>query len=186
MVFPADVPAVSDAEVVTVDWGNKVKDLANALKVAADAAPLGIIARGERATSSTTTTSIIGVLRLDNVPLTGGRGYQIWTSTLHADGTVANDVIRADLRITIDGSAAGTANARIVNAQMLQPSASAGEQLNCTGLYVPGADLTFSVLLCVARAVGTGSVGLVSAGDFPIQLTVEDIGVAPSNTGVAI
>ena len=49
----------------------------------------GIVKRGSRGTDSTATTTEIGVLRVDSIPILAGYQYKICTSPLFLIGTVA-------------------------------------------------------------------------------------------------
>src|SRR5688572_4356855 len=75
-----------------------------------DVAPQGLIARGRRESNSTSTTTEVGVLRIDDIPLTGGRSYLVQTSSLVLHSSVANDVVRAGIRYTTDGSPPSTSS----------------------------------------------------------------------------
>lgn len=148
--------------------------------------PLGILARGNRTTSSSTTTTEIGVLRLDDIPIYTGRTYRIWTSPLRMDTSVANDVARAIIRITTDGSTPTTSSAQICAAQTILPDIASGQSVEISMDYSPAADELLSVLLSVSRQSGTGNISIVGGTGIPIDLMVEDIGLDPGDTGVDI
>lgn len=145
--------------------------------------PLGILARGNRTTSSTTTTTEQSVLRLDDIPMYLGRAYKIWTSPLQLDTTVANDVVRANLRITTDGSTPTTSSTVLSWSQTRADDATNPNTASINIDYTPTADELFSVLLTVARTSGTGNVSILAAATAPINLVVEDIGLDPTDTG---
>jgi hypothetical protein len=149
----------------------------------------GIIAWGQRTTASSTTTAAdAGVLRLDNVALQNGRQYRIWTSPLHLDSTVVNDEIRARIRINTAGTAlttSGVLPGATVHSRQTDANVSEDKQISVT--YTPGANQTVSLLLCVGRIAGTGSVSINNSdAEFTTQLVVEDIGAAVTGTGVVI
>ena len=148
--------------------------------------PLGIIARGNRTTSSTTTTTEVGVLRLDDIPIYTGRTYRIWTTPLQLDTSVANDVIRANLRITTDGSTPSTSSTVLTWAQSRADDATNPYTHVISVDYSPAADELLSILLTVARTSGTGNVSILAASTAPINLVVEDIGTDPTDTGTDI
>lgn len=148
-----------------------------------------IIARGSRNTDSSTTTGITAVLRLDDIPVTGGRVYEIATSPLHLDSTVIDDHIEARITYTTDGTTptSGSTTLPGARAQGRQSvSASFAEGRTIQTLYVPAADETLSLLLCVRRDSGSGSVGIFGTSGFLIDMWVTDLGEDPGNSGVSI
>jgi len=148
--------------------------------------PLGIIARGNRTTSSTTTTTEVGVERLDDIPVYAGRSYKIWTSPLNLDSSVANDVVLAAVRYTTDGSTPSTSSTVLSAIQERCDDATNGPVLPFCCDYSPAADQLLSVLLSVGRVSGTGSVSIIGSATRPINLNVEDMGPDPGDTGVDI
>jgi len=148
--------------------------------------PLGIIARGNRTTTSTTTTTEVGVLRLDDVPMYAGRTYKIWTSPLWLDTSVAADVAAAYLRYTTDGSTPTTSSTIMDAAQAPLANASFQNTVTINVQYSPSVDTLFSVLLTVVRVNGTGNISIISSATAPIDLVIEDIGLDPTDTGTDI
>lgn len=148
--------------------------------------PRGILARGNRTTSSTTTTSEVGVIRLDDIPIYAGRTYKIWSTALRLDTSVANDVARVNLRYTTDGSTPSTSSTVMTQAQAGLPNATDGNSVDVCVDYSPAADELLSLLLCVSRISGTGSIGIIAGVTAPINLVVEDMGLDPTDTGVDI
>jgi Chitobiase/beta-hexosaminidase C-terminal domain len=151
-----------------------------------DALPRGIIAHHKRITNSTTTTTEQGVIRIDDVPIEGGRTYLIHTSSLAVDGSVANDVIRSTIRYTTDGSTPTTSSGALTFAQDLQPNVASAVFVAPRCSYTPSVDETLSVLLTVSRSVGTGTVGMLANSGLPIEIFIEDMGVDVGDTGVDI
>lgn len=147
---------------------------------------LGILARGKRTTNSTTTTTEVGVLRLDDVPIQAGRTYLIYTSTLLADSSVANDGVEGLLRYTTDGSTPTTSSTILAQTVDVQTNAAQSTDVAVIASYTPAADETLSVLLTVARTTGTGNVGLLGAATTPIELFIEDKGLDVTDTGVDV
>lgn len=148
--------------------------------------PLGIQARGNRTTSSTTTTTEVGVLRLDDIPLYMGRTYKIWTTPLRLDTSVANDIARALIRYTTDGSTPTTSSTTLHIAQSILPDATNGQNVDIMCDYSPTTDELFSCLLTVARQSGTGNISIIGASTSPINVVIEDIGLDPTDTGTDI
>lgn len=145
----------------------------------------GILARGRRTTSSTA----IGVLRLDNIAIYSGRAYKVWTSGINFLSTVLTD--SADIFVTYrtDGTSAGTGDTVLGGASARATLHSANDTpiLPISAPLYPSADGTLSVLLCVQRIAGSGTVTVFGAStQYTIDLVVEDIGPAPTDTGVII
>ncbi|MFI6759356.1 hypothetical protein ACIBF5_09470 [Micromonospora sp. NPDC050417] len=151
--------------------------------------PRGLVKWAQRTTPSPTTTAAdLGVLRLDNIPMVGGRQYRIWTSPLPLDSTVTNDEIRARIRISTAG-AATIANNAVPGATVhtRQTDANVSEDKAMSVTYRPTGDQTVSLLLCVGRIAGTGNVSLNNSDDEEtVQLVVEDIGLAQEQSGITI
>ena len=152
------------------------------------ALPGTILKRGRRSTSSSGTTTEVGVLRLDDLPIIGGQAYNIWTSALAPDTTVANDVMTAKIRYTTDGSTPTTASPILSasKSQVRQPDASNGESVSIACTYQPTNNETLSLLLTVARTAGTGTVLLFADGDFGIELVVQAGGFDTGDEGTEI
>jgi hypothetical protein len=150
------------------------------------AAGLGIVARANRTTSSSSTTSEVGVLRLDSVPISAGRMYRIWTSPMIFQSTVANDLINAHIRYSTAGTAT-TGSTQLTG--LVDNAASASGPQRTKGMtvpWVPVATGVASILLSVSRDSGTGSVALNASSPYPIDLVIEDCGADPGSTGVIL
>lgn len=149
----------------------------------------GIIAWASRDTASSTTTAAdAGVLQLDGVALELGRMYEIWTSNLHLDSSVANDEIRTRIRYSLTGSAGiGDTILPGANGHVRQVDANVSEDRTLQTIYTPTANETMSLLLCVGRIAGTGNVRIANSdADDLIVMAVEDIGPALAQSGVAL
>jgi hypothetical protein len=146
--------------------------------------PLGVIAQVERAGASTPSTAAQPVLRMDNVPVTAGRRYRIYTSTFLIFSTAVNDNGSARISFTTDGTSAGTASTLLTlfnSSDIATTGDGTGAMLSQD--YVPAVDLKLSLLLFTTRVQGTGSISLVSTASQRIQLTVEDRGLAVPSAG---
>lgn len=143
-----------------------------------------LVARGQRLSNSTTTTTEVGVMRIDDVPITGGHVYEISTSSLLLGTSVANDFVVARLRYTTDGSTPSTSSTLLTQAGARIEVTASGDYAMVRGVYAPSTDETLSVLLSVARASGTGSVGINYGSVVPIEVYVIDLGEDPGDTGV--
>jgi Chitobiase/beta-hexosaminidase C-terminal domain len=152
------------------------------------ALPGRLIARRRRTTASSAANSAteVSVMRLDDIPLLGGRAYLIGSPKLDLQSTAANDIIRGQLRYTTDGSTPTTSSTPLTFAQDRMTAANVGQSVPCLDWYFPASNQTFSLLLTVSRP-GTGSGNVSIAGGTgipgPITLVIMDCGVDPGQTG---
>lgn len=146
-----------------------------------------LIARANRVTSSSTTTTESDVLRLDGLALKAGRVYNFHTGSLQPVSSIANDYIAIKLRYSSTGTASTAgASTVLMTAQSRITGASGNETAHADVLYVPAADETGSLVLTISRVSGTGNVSIGSGATLPIELWVFDCGVDPGNTGVSL
>lgn len=147
----------------------------------------GVIARGKRSTTSTGASAAQGVLRIDGVPLVGGRMYRIYTATWTVLSTVAADRATVGLTYTTTGTAATTASSilRRWNSAAIA-SIIDGLSGDIAAVYVPSVDETLSVMLYHQRLSGTGVITMVGSPGFEVELYVEDCGVDTGDVGVDI
>lgn len=150
------------------------------------AASRKLVKFGRRESNSTTTTTEVGVMTLDDITFVGGRRYLVETSALLLDGSIANDVIRATIRYTTDGSTPTTSSTILCLAQDIQPNINFPITTSPSSTYAPSVDEAFSALLTVSRATGTGTVGMLGGTTTPIEILVWDLGVDIGDTGVDI
>jgi hypothetical protein len=146
--------------------------------------PQGTLPRGNRITNSSTTTTEVGVERVDSIPIVAGRLYRICTSPLVLSST-ANDIVRAIIRISTSGSAT-TSSTVLDFVQQPVTNTSFPGSVPLQTLYTAPSTATLSVLLSVSRQSGTGNASILGASTFKIDLWVEDIGVDQGDTGVDI
>jgi hypothetical protein len=145
----------------------------------------GVIARGQRSTSTAAiTTTETGLLRLDNVALRGGRGYGVWVSPANMASTVANDDIIMPIRYSTSG-AATTASTLLDYTRGETGDTTHVPKRSILAFIFPGSDATYSFLLAMRRVAGTGNVSLI-ASDATLHMVVFDMGSAPTDTGVVI
>lgn len=146
----------------------------------------GAVARGRRTTSSSTTTSTVGiaVLRLDDFAVYSGRQYRIAAQGVPAS-SVANDGVGFQIHYTTDGSTPTAASPILPSAvgQGFVGSTTIVQTLSLEGTYTPGADQTLSLLLCVCRTAGSGNVYIFGDATFVTEMTLTDLGVDPTDTG---
>lgn len=142
---------------------------------------------GKRTTASLSTTTEVGVLRLDGLAVTAGRQYKISTSPLNMFSTVAGDLIEASIRVSTTG-AATTTSTHLTG--LVESAFSGGGSQRTQGLqvtYAPAATGALSVLLSVGRGGGgSGSVSILGSGGYPLEMWVEDMGPAAPNSGINI
>lgn len=147
------------------------------------------IARGRRITSSSTTTTTVGVLRFDAVQVWAGHTYRVALggSTVPAS-TVANDGVQFVLRFTTDGTTATTASTIVPGgaAAAFVGSTTIVQTLGLSTTYTPSANQSLSILLCVTRASGTGSVSIFADANFLTEMLVEDLSLDPPTTVTSI
>lgn len=146
--------------------------------------------RGRRIITSTgvTSTTDIGVLRLDDLAVTSGVLYVVMTCPLALDSSVANDEIGARIRYTTDGSTPTVASPILPGSQVAYRQVDVNvpeHKIICT-TYTPAGNETLSLLLCVRRIAGTGTGNLFADGTDLIQLLVFTLGSDPGDSGVDI
>lgn len=147
-----------------------------------------IIARGSRDTSSGAASSspVLGVLRLDSVPLLTGFTYLIYTNNLRLTGGT-NDSVEVTLRCTLNNTTATVASTAFATASRRIPDAGTYEDAALMFSRTPASNETLSVLLCVVRSGGSAGLAAIGGGTtFLIELFVEMVGAAVANTGVVI
>lgn len=143
----------------------------------------GIVRRGERTTSSSTTTTEAGVLRLA-APVVAGRLYLIPTSSLNLISSVAGDIIQGRLRYTTDGSNPTTSSTLLMSSADTQATFNS-EAVPIIAKYYAATAHTLTVMLSVARIGGTGNCSIAVSTSYPtIDLMVIDQGVDPGDNGV--
>lgn len=142
----------------------------------------GIAKYGMRPTTSTTSASstAVGVLRVDSISVVSGRSYIINISC-HPNSSVVTDSIRGEVRGSTAG-AATTASAVLASGQF---TTNFGVPVTFRFVYLAGSTATLSMLLCVARATGSGNCSLYADGTRNTELWIEDMGVA-TDTGVDV
>lgn len=150
--------------------------------------PAGVIAFGNRTTNKAFTT-ITGYLRVDGVPLLNGRTYMITAQNIRLSitaGAAANDHYKFDLRYDGTGAAATTASTEIGRCEITSDTNADDDSAPIVvGWVYPSADATGSFLLSATRVTGAATCE-VQADSGGIWLTVFDMGVAASDTGVDV
>jgi hypothetical protein len=147
-----------------------------------DALPRGIVAKGQRGSdSSTTTTTEQPYLQVD-FEAQPGRQYKVcWTISTYNDTASGRDIVR--IRYTTNGTAPTTSSTELRGMRLNHPP------VTNTSAHGVGSKI-FSVVtptdyrfLMTYRAE-TGTVNMNASSDNQIELWVEDIGPALTDTGI--
>lgn len=146
--------------------------------------PQGILRRGNRPTASSTTTTEVGVLRIDGIPIVAGRAYPIDTGPLYLYSPVTSDVVAGRIRTSTSGAAttSSTVLGQPLSNVANSTSTSFPESRALSQVYVATVTGTLSVLLTVGRTQGTGSVSIQVGCD----MWIADGGIDPGDTGVDV
>jgi hypothetical protein len=173
---PVDIKALADAADTTV------KTIDDRVAAVESTRARGIVKYGWRTTTSTNTansSTAVGVFRVDGISLLSGRAYSIRCPTLHITSTVTTDNTRVEVRYSTSGTAT-TASAVMPGLQAFQLF---GSTVTLETIYQPGSNQTVSLLLCIARDTGSGTVSLFGDATRLYQVIVEDLGLAVTNGG---
>jgi hypothetical protein len=180
-------PSGSDAVNPQIDIDNLADDTDVVVYTQVHAIGRGIVAWGNRTTDSTGTISEVGVLRIDNIAVTSGRSYRIWHSAVEYYSNIGNDTVYGRLRANFSGAA--TTSSTIVGPDIRVNQTATGtsfpESRVGQWLYNSATTGSLSLLLCVGRAQGTGTVKMAISGT-QLDLVVEDIGPSAGDSGVDI
>lgn len=147
-----------------------------------------ILAWGRRTTPSSTTTTTVGVLRLDGIPVISGRAYNIMGTGICLDSTVTSDALQVDIRFTTNGTNATTASpiltGSVVFGRIVVLNSGESKCISCQ--YEPAGNQTLSLLLCVSRIAGSGNSRIFGSADAAIEMKIFRSGNAVGDTGVDI
>lgn len=152
-------------------------------------ATTNVIARARRITAKTGITTESSYLRLDDIPMTAGRIYEITTSNLTMDSDTVGDVGTARLRGVYSastGTSATTASTQLGESREFQDNATFADLIPLTVYYYPATTGYLSILLTAFRASGAGSFQMFASSTDPIDLIVKHIQVDPGDTGVSL
>lgn len=146
------------------------------------------VARGQRVTASTGTTATTGataqgVMRISG-SVRGGRLYRVSAPNLPCRSTTSGDRIAVQLTYTTNGTTPVVGSTRLTFGQKEVVGASVPNSLSVEGFYAPSTDLTLAVLLSIYRQSGSGTVSLLGASDWPIDMLIEDVGTDTTDVGV--
>lgn len=139
-----------------------------------------LVYRADRPTSSSPTSGAteLGVARIDGMTLTAGYAYFASTGNMRYDLTVGTDRAVALLRYSSSGSATNSST-EIGRWESTVGDLNSGAAV--TGWIFPSTTVTnASIRLSIIRAIGTGTVTLLS----PINIYVLAMGEDPGDTGI--
>lgn len=142
--------------------------------------PGTIIARANRTTDSSTTTTEIGVLRLDNIQIISGFSYLVQTNDMYAQSTTG-DIVGIRLRGNTAGVAT-TASLDLAIPSVNNTNSSYPYAQKTTALYNSATTGNLSVLLSVFRSSGTGNTRVFGPSSFWVTM----LGPTPADTGTDI
>lgn len=146
-----------------------------------------VLKRSERTTNGTTTTTTPqGYMRLDSIDIVSGNCYEVKTSPLIFESSVAGDLVT----ITLYGSTSGAATTSSTQlTALVDTSQTASGNQKTKGfsyLYAAATTGQLSLLIAYVRTSGTGNVRINASATLPAQLWVTVGGVDPGDTGVDI
>lgn len=145
--------------------------------------PGQVVCRGNRTSSSSTTTSEVGVIRIQYA-FQAGIYYTIYTSPLILNSTAGDDYVYARLRYEVGGtpSTSSTILTTVIGRTGLAQSA-----IPIISPITFANDSTVGVLLSVGRYAGSGTVGLLANSSNPnIDLIIMSHTKDPGDTGIDI
>lgn len=146
-----------------------------------------LVARASRVTSTGASTgSTVGIVRLDDVPVTAGRAYSV-----HAHGglyptSINGGRVDVTVRYTVDGSTPSVSSSVLALRGVQLFTAQFVEAYDVDIVYVPSVNETLSLLLCFSTVITTDATQSYGATSWPTEITVTDLGADPGDTGVDI
>lgn len=145
----------------------------------------GVIRRGSRTGTTGFVTAETGYLRLDNVPLQGGRSYRV-SATCHLGNSAATGKNRAVLRVAY-GATATTASGAIASTQNSQGVAASVESDTLWGTINldSAGEVVASILLSYAGISGTTRMYDLGLGP-AATIVVEDMGQYVGDSGISL
>ncbi len=150
----------------------------------------GIIASHRRATNKAFDTTETGYIRLDDVPLLGGRSYLVIADSLRvaiAGTRTVNDHVKFTIRQNNSGVAT-TASTEIGRAENSTGTGSGSNDTvpNVIAVLNPASDLNASFLLSAVEVPSTTATYAVQSDTGNIGLTVYDMGLQGVDTGTDV
>lgn len=148
--------------------------------------PKGIIYRAKRSAAESGITTENGTIRLDNVSVVSGRAYRITTGTGQYFSTV-NEAAQITLFFHVNtAGTATTGSPSLAVGRIVTQAGTGGGAGELEFHYYAASNQTLSILLSVARTVGTGTVTAAGPDGLGAEIVVEDLGFTVSNTGTDV
>lgn len=149
------------------------------------AIPGTVLAEAWRTTNSTTTTTTeIGVLRMDGLVVPAGQQVDVCADNLMLTSTANEEGIVARFRMAVGSTATVSSTLKQeLRQQTVTAQGQASGVLRFT--YTPAATETLSIILTVLRVAGTGNVS-INTIDGRIYFDAKAGGKSPANTGVSL
>lgn len=148
---------------------------------------VGVVARGRRTTTTgAITTTELGVLRVDNIPVVAGRLYKIAVGGVNMDASAnANDIATCRIRVSTIGAATITST-QIGQIRNTIDDPTTSNILAGNFWFPAAASGTLSVLLSCARITGTDNITVFCSGTDILDMVVSCEGTDPGDSGVVI
>lgn len=150
--------------------------------------PQGVVYQGNRSTASSTTsgTTALGILRIDNMVLKAGYAYNFVCGNIRA--TIATPGANFKLYLAYSSSGAATTASSEIGKSEQNPPNSTWNWPRPDGWVVPGTTTSAaSILLAIVRTNSAAASTFVTLADTGgLWLSVIDYGVAVSDTGVDV
>lgn len=152
----------------------------------------GVVARARRTTTAAlasggTLASSSAIASLTAVPVTAGRLYRVYTSSLlvYSNGATTMAVVQTAITYATDGSTPSVNSALLKQDNVQVGIGGSPTTLAVSVSYAPAVTGTLGLLLSYFMPVTGGgtSVGMPGTAAAPIELVVEDIGADPSASG---
>lgn len=146
--------------------------------------PGQLLKRHRRTSASPSSAgSVVGVIRLDNIPVVPGYAYRIVCPSLSLT-SAAGDNAQITMRVNT-GGVATTGSTAIATDDRVIPSSSVFDAIDLEGEYIAsGSDALLSVILCIQRISGSGSLSMNGSATKPIDMKAYFDGKDPGPTGV--
>lgn len=149
--------------------------------------PAGLIKKHLRGTggSISSITTETGFVRVDSIPIRNGYTYEVIAPRCVMTATVAGTTAVARLRGSTSGNAT-TASTLLDGGEIRDsaaPDATNVPEMPLIGYWDATATGTLSVIWTVARAQGSGTVGLFATSANVAPLLIKEIGVTPADSG---
>jgi hypothetical protein len=182
MTSPIPLPA--PGSISLENWGIPLTNAVNALQTAVN---YPILKRFRRTTTMSTTTTEVGVARMDDIPLLAGRIYRFMSSNMLLDSTVSGDEMFIRFRMNSAGLATtGSTQMPGANSNYREADQAVPEERQLNTIYIPSVDENLSVLLTCGRIAGTGGISVLISTTSPVDMYVEFLGTDMGSSGTSI